>query len=151
LPFQFPKKPGPAALWALGGAALAAAAVALVLSRGPAPKYDQRLPPIVVTAKELRADFKADPLAARDKYRSRLVKVTGVILAATYDIPFSSATVRLISGARLQHVICRVPSGSDADDLAGRRSVSGVTLLCESDGLAAGGMPLLRECGIVHE
>lgn len=100
---------------------------------------------IVVTAAELFSAYKANEVAADQRYKGKPLKVSGTVEEIASDV-MDDAVVQLHAGGFMEQVNASVLSKADAAQLSkGQR----VTLLCKGGGEVIG-FPMLEDCVIVE-
>lgn len=99
---------------------------------------------IAVSAEELFAAYKANEIAADQRYKGKPIKVSGVVEDITSDA-FDNAVVQFQAGGFMQQVHASgLPKPAAAQLSKGER----VSLLCKGSGEVIG-FPMLEECLIV--
>lgn len=99
--------------------------------------------PVVVSAQQLHADYHKNEVAADDKYKGKLVRVSGTVQSIDKDA-FGSMIVRLATGNQFEAVMATMQDGAKTK-VASMAKGQAVTLNCEGAG-AVIGSPSLRDC-----
>lgn len=100
---------------------------------------------IAINAEELFAAYKANEIAADQRYKGKPIRISGVIEDITSD-PFDNAVVQFQAGGFMEQVHAGgLPNTIAAQLSKGER----VSLLCKGGGEVIG-FPMLEECLIVE-
>ena len=112
-----------------------------------APPAAPAAPDINVSAEQLRRDYDGNEVSADEKYRNKMLVVTGIVTAVKKD-PFGKPYVMLATGSMFESVHARFATDR-ASDLRSFLRGDKVIMRCVGNNVVLGS-PQLKDCVLQH-